>query len=171
MRRFSISPFFLITFIKASVCNECSVFRMKERARRAGALRKEEEEERKNVQVSEARCSRLCRLVGLDPLEPSVASALPLRPSWNRQRLNYGVCPRSFRACGARWPRETPVSCSSRAPSAPSRRSSPRPTGRRSGCSHFFADELKVMMTVRLWSKLRILFSIVWPNFVVTFDS
>lgn len=58
MSRFFISLFVLITFFKASVCNECSMFRMKERARRAGALRKEEEEERKNVQASETSSSR-----------------------------------------------------------------------------------------------------------------
>lgn len=59
MRRSFLFPrsFVLIAFIKASVCNERSVFRMKERARRAGALRKEEEEERKNVQVSDTRSS------------------------------------------------------------------------------------------------------------------
>lgn len=33
------------------VCNGYSVFRMKERARKAGAMRKEEEEERKSLQV------------------------------------------------------------------------------------------------------------------------
>lgn len=57
---------------------------------------------------------------------------LSFRPNWNRQKLNSEVCLRSSRAWGLHWHRGTQVSCSSKAPSPPSPRNSPLPTGKRS---------------------------------------
>lgn len=64
------------------------------------------------------------------------------RPSWNRQKVNSGVCQRSSRAWGTRWLRETPVSFSCKTPSPHSPRNSPPPTGKRSDISLIFRDDI-----------------------------
>lgn len=126
-----LPPFF--TFYLCCQCWNVYLCRMKERAKRAGAQRKEEESERSALQVSRTlyillpagprlycSFSSLCHLV----LSPSL--------SWSRRRLSFEVSRRSFRAWGIHWPRETRASCSSRAPSPPWHRNSPLPTGKRS---------------------------------------
>ena len=116
-----------------SVLNCWYLCRMKERAKRAGVQRKEEESERSALQVIRAPYLPI-------PTDPALCCSfsslfhLVLFPSlsWSRRRLSFEACRRSFRAWGIHWPRETRAFCSSRAPSPPWHRSSPLPTGKRS---------------------------------------
>lgn len=128
-----VSPFFFIFYLCVCRCWNVDICRMKERAKRAGAQRKEEESERSALQV--IRTPYI--LIPTDPtLYCSFSSlhhlVLSLSLSWSRRRLSCEVCRRSFRAWGIHWPRETRASCSSRAPSPPWHRNSPLPTGKRS---------------------------------------
>ena len=83
------------------------VCRMKERAKRAGALRKEEESERKSLQVVTVQIKLLrCKTSVLGLLFSSISlfdfshlgHFFSVRSSWNRQKQSSKVCLRSSRA-------------------------------------------------------------------------
>lgn len=81
---------------------------MKERAKRAGAQRKEEESERKSMQVIVNQCMLFILIKDnvFIVLISYISFTLPIwviyflsfRPSWNSQRVNSEVCLRSSRA-------------------------------------------------------------------------